>query len=76
MCNYYYTTPIYIFVICTLYRVLHRRINYNDYIFRTLFHDKQTKYNNGLQMHSLFEFTRDFLIDKGYDVKIKGYEHF
>lgn len=51
-----------------------KNINDNDYIFRTLFNDKQSKYNNGLQMQSLFEFTRDFLIDKGYDVK-KQYTH-
>lgn len=40
----------------------------NDYIFRTIFFDGQKKYNNGIPMQSLYNFTLEYIKDKGYDV--------
>ena len=41
----------------------------NDYLFRTIFFDGQPKFNNGKPTQSLFEFTKDFVIKKGYNIQ-------
>lgn len=46
---------------------IEREMGNYDYIFRTIFTDGQPRFNNGIPMQSLFEFTKDFLKKKGYD---------
>ena len=40
----------------------------NSYIFRSMFIDGQPKYNNGIPMQSLYDFTCDFVTKKGYSM--------
>lgn len=46
-----------------------KELHNNDYIFRTIFIDGQPKYNDGIPMQSLFEFTKDYLLRKGFDIR-------
>lgn len=43
----------------------------SDYIFRSLFIDGQSKFNNGTPMQSLYNFTKEFLISEGYTLDIQ-----
>lgn len=44
---------------------LENEMNDNGYIYRTLFRDGQLKFNGGVPMQSLYDFTKLFLTEKG-----------